>query len=95
MEEDYEWLNATVSSTSDLNCGYPRLQFNEDSARIRAITGHMHFLEFVSKGLPEELNVDGKNLSVQVRKLTQDEHFVCRTVGVSYPAIFITSAVER
>lgn len=95
MEEDYEWLNATVSSTSDVNCGYPRLDFSEDSTRIRAISGHMNFLEFVSKNLPEELNVEGKKLKVQVRNLTSDEDFVCRTVGINFPAILILSAKGR
>jgi hypothetical protein len=92
-KEDYEWLNATVSSTSDTNCYLPRLDFSEDSIKIRAITQHHHFLEFVSRGLPEELNVAGKKLRVQVTKETEFQ--ACLTLGISYPGIQIIRAVER
>lgn len=92
-KEDYEWLNATVSSTSDTNCYLPRLDFSEDSVKIRAITEHHFFLDFVSTGLPEELNVMGKKLRVQVTKETEFQ--ACLTVGISYPGIHIVRAVER
>jgi hypothetical protein len=95
LVEEYAWLNATVSNTNDSDCGYPRLSFIEDSLKIRSITGEKFFLEFVTKGLPEELNIEGNKITVQLSNLKEEDAFFCTTRGISYPAIKIINATGR
>ena len=95
LVEEYAWLNAKVSNTNDSDCGYPRLSFIEDSAKIRSLTGEKFFLEFVSKGVPKELNIEGNKIRVQVSILKEEDAFFCTTMGISYPGIKIINASGR
>jgi len=94
-EVEPEWLNAVVEVTSDVNCGFPRLNFFEDAEKVKAITGDDFHLSFVSKGLPDELNIQGKELKVQVANLLPEESFACLTLGYNYPSIKIKGAKGR
>jgi hypothetical protein len=89
------WVNAIVEETNDLNCGFPRLNFSEDSINVRAITGDKYHLSFVSPGLPAELNMQGEKVKVLIRNLKPEETFICLTWGPNYPAIKIVSAKKR
>lgn len=89
------WVNAVVEETKDMNCGFPRLNFSEDSIKVRRITGEKHHLSFVSKGLPAELNMQGQKVKVLIRNLKPEETFICLTWGPNYPAIKIVSAKKR
>lgn len=95
QREESEWLNAVVADTKDINCGLPRLDFFEDAEKIRAITGDAYNLQFISKGLPPALNIEGKRVSVLITKLKSEESFACLTLGPNYPAIKIISATAR
>jgi hypothetical protein len=88
-------LNAIVEDTKDMNCGFPRLNFSEDSIKVRAITGEKYHLSFVSKGLPAELNMQGVKVRVLIENLKPEESFLCLTWGPNYPAIKIVSAKKR
>jgi len=45
--------------------------------------------------LPIEFKIEGKEISVEVRKLQENEFFACTTLGPGYNAIFIISATSR
>jgi hypothetical protein len=89
------WVNAIVEDTSDMNCGFPRLNFSEDSIKVKAFTGEKHHLSFVSKGLPVELNTQGEKVRVLIKNLKPEESILCLTWGPNYPAIKIVSAKKR
>ena len=93
--EESAWLNAVVIDTNDINCGFPLLDFSEDSTKVRAITGEAYRLQFISTGLPMELSIEGNRIRVIITKLKPEESFPCLTLGPNYPAIKIANASAR
>ena len=87
-------LKATVTDTSNIDCGLPVLSFAEDSTAIRAVTGQQNLL-YVAKYLPAGLNSKGKRLCVTVVPLQPEEEFPCTAFGITYPHIKVVSAKER
>lgn len=88
------WLKATVVNTKDINCALPVINFNDDSVRVRAFTGTRD-LTYVAKGLPSQLNIQGKKVLVQIAILKSGESFPCLTLGPNWPAIKIVEAKDR
>jgi hypothetical protein len=78
-----------------MNCGFPRLDFSEDSVKVRAITGEKFHSRFIGKGLPSDLNIKGKSIRVLISKLKPEESFVCLTWGPNYPQVKILNATAR
>jgi hypothetical protein len=87
-------LKATLVDTSNIDCGYPLLNFADDSNRIRSITKQTG-LYYVAKGLPDSFRIAGKRLLVDVSLLSSDNDFACTTLGISYPHILIVKAIPR
>ena len=87
-------LRATVTDTSNIDCGYPLLSFADDSNRIRGITKKTGFY-YVAKGLPDSFRIAGKQLLVDVAVLSSDNDFACTTLGITYPHILIVRAIPR
>lgn len=92
--EDSIWANAVVLHTQDINCGYPTLNFSEDSMMVRQFTGQPS-QTFVVRGLPSSLNEQNKKLRVQLVKQKPEESFMCLTLGPNYPAIKVVNAQSR
>jgi hypothetical protein len=88
------WLKATVVNTKDINCSLPVLNFNDDSLKVRVLTGN-HDLTYVVKTLPSQLNIQGNKVLVQVANLKPGESFACLTFGPNWPAIKILDAKAR
>ncbi|TCJ16202.1 hypothetical protein EPD60_07595 [Flaviaesturariibacter flavus] len=89
QESSSTWLNAKVVSIADMNCGRPLLNFAQDSAAIRAITGN-EWLTYVTKDFPAEYTVVGNDVLVKVRQINPEESFPCITLGPSFPVIVVT-----
>ena len=88
------YLKAEVKETSNTDCIKPLLSFEEDSVRIRLISGRDDIL-FIAKGLAPSLNLLNKKIYVNVAVLTADEEFPCHTLGISYCHIKVLDAKER
>lgn len=88
------YLKAKVANTHDISCGYPILDFSEDSLAIRAITNEQ-FYKFVVIGLPPAFNVKNKQLYVLVRTLKDAEEFPCLTIGIWWPHLKVLDVKDR
>ena len=87
-------VKASVSSTHDLSCVLPVLNFSEDSAKVMAFTGR-NDLVYVVKGLPENLNIYGKKLQVSISILKNEEEFPCLMIGISFVHLKVNYATGR
>jgi hypothetical protein len=88
------YLKATVVQPSNIDCRKPVLEFSEDSAHIRMITGRNDIL-YVVTGLPAGFAVANKKLYVSVALLKPDEYFICTDLGPTYAPLKITDAKNR
>jgi hypothetical protein len=93
-ENDY--LKATVTQTSNLDCGRPVISFDpSDTARAHQITGQRNFNFFVVKELSSELNIQNQKLWVLIDTLKASEEFVCTAMGSSFPHLKLLNALAR
>lgn len=89
-----QYLKCKVFSTNDISCGKPLLDFSEDSITVKKLTGKQG-LVYVVSGLPENLNVQHKQLYVTIRELKPEESFVCLAIGIWHPSLMVTDAKPR
>lgn len=88
------YLKAIVADTHDISCGYPVLDFSEDSFAIREMTKEK-WNRIVILGLPSQFNVQNKKLYVEVRPLKPEEEFSCLAIGIGYPHLEILQTKDR
>ena len=88
------YVKAKVVQTSDLSCGRPILDFTEDSAHIRYISG-INDLTYAVTTLPAAMNIIDKKLYVFVTILKPEEEFICHALGVSFPHLKLADAKPR
>lgn len=89
-----KYLKAVVANMHDISCGYPILDFSEDSLAIREITKEKWNI-IVVPDLPSQFNHQNKKLYVAVRPLKPEEEFPCLAIGIWYPHLKILDAKER
>lgn len=88
------YLKAVVANVHDISCGYPLLDFSEDSLAIREITKEKWNI-IVVPNLPSQFNLQNKKLYVAVRPLKPEGEFLCLAIGIWYPHLKIVDAKER
>jgi len=84
-----EQFNATVIGQG-LDCGNSYLiKLNEGASGLPENSFDNIFYEI---NLPEEYKVEGKLIYVEFRLPNNDEYMMCTTLGIGYPAIYVTKA---
>ena len=87
-KEEDKTFNATVIGPG-LDCGSYLIRLNEELSGFIQNSFDNTFYEI---NLPEEQKVKGKLIYVEFRLPENNELMVCKTLGFSYPQIYITKA---
>ena len=78
------YLKAKVVITKDLSCGFPVIDFSEDSVKIRRLTG-VQRLRYTAINLPADYIVQDKKLFITVAIPGPAEDYFCTAMGIWYP----------
>lgn len=91
---EYPFEAEVIGKNSD--CGLYAIKFTENLDQVYEIADS-HILEdiYIAKNLPEELQIEGLSIVLNIRKIKDHELGACTCRGPSYPWIYVLSAKKK
>jgi hypothetical protein len=80
----------------NMDCGITAIKFNGNLDQINEIAGqNSSNAIFIAKNLPSDLQTEGKAIVLKIRKIGNSELGACKSMGPSYPWIYVLEAKEK
>ena len=91
---EYPFEAEVLGKNSD--CGLYAIKFNGNLEQLHEIAD-TYILDdiYIAKNLPQNLQIDGMIIILNIRKLKNSELTECTTLGPSYPWIYVLNAKAK
>ncbi len=94
ISSDYPYEAEVIGKNMD--CGLYEIKITQGLESVKSIVGSTTSGSiYIAKNLPNELEVNGLKIKLDLRKPENNELGICTHLGPSYTWLFVTKAVEE
>jgi hypothetical protein len=78
------------------DCGYFAIQITNNIQQANEIAGTLYTeYTFIAKNLPDDLQVEGLSIILDIRRIQKSELGFCTAMGPSYPWVYVIRAKKK
>jgi hypothetical protein len=78
------------------DCGYFAIQITNNIQQANEIAGTLYTENtFIAKNLPDDIQVEGLSIILDIRRIQKSESGFCTAMGPSYPWIYVIRVREN